>query len=226
MHLILASQSPRRQELIQLAGFPVEVQVADVDEHSVTHPDPAVNVVETAVLKAITIAQRHTVPQQALIVAADTTVALDQQMLGKPIDAREAFEMLAALRNRQHEVHTGMVVLDLRSGEMVKRVNTAVVTMRNYSDTEIYAYVASGDPLDKAGAYGIQHPTFQPVVALSGCYTAVMGLSICELVRTLDDLSLPRLADLTAVHAAHHLPNQDYPCPIFNQLLDKSPKSC
>ena len=226
MHLILASQSPRRQELIQLAGFPVEVQVADVDERSVTHPDPAVNVVETAVLKAITIAQRHTVPQQALIVAADTTVALDQQMLGKPIDAREAFEMLAALRNRQHEVHTGMVVLDLRSGEMVKRVNTAVVTMRNYANAEIHAYIASGDPLDKAGAYGIQHPTFRPVAALSGCYTAVMGLSICELVRTLDDLGLPRRADLTAVHATHHLANQDYPCPIFNQLLDKSPKSC
>ena len=226
MHLILASQSPRRQELIQLTGYSVEVQVADVDERSVTHPDPAMNVVETAVLKAITIAQRHTVPQQTLIVAADTIVALNRQMLGKPIDAREAVEMLAALRNRQHEVHTGMVVLDLRSGKMLKRVNTAVVTMRHYSDAEIDAYVASGDPLDKAGAYGIQHPTFQPVAVLSGCYTAVMGLSICELVRTLDDLGLPRRADLTAIRTAHYLASQDYPCPIFNQLLDKSPESC
>ncbi len=227
MELILASQSPRRQQLIQLLGYPVQVQVADVDESSVTHPDPAVNVVETAVLKATTIADRlHNRAQSALIIAADTTVALGQNMMGKPVDAAAAYDMLVALRNRQHHVHTGLVVLDLRSGQLVKRVNTAVVTMRAYGDDEIAAYVASGDPLDKAGAYAIQHPIFQPVAELTGCYTAVMGLSICELIRVLDNLGVPRRADLTAVAAAHQIAQRHYPCPVYDQLLEKSSESC
>ncbi|MCA9874564.1 MAG: septum formation protein Maf [Anaerolineales bacterium] len=227
MHLILASQSPRRQELIRLLGYPVAVQVADVDESSITHPDPAVNAVETAVLKATTIAARlQNRTARTLIIAADTIVALDQQMLGKPVDAAAAWEMLRALRHRQHEVHTGLVVLDVRSGRMTKRVNTAVVTMRNYTDEEIATYVASGDPLDKAGAYAIQHPLFQPVAALTGCYTAVMGLSICELIRILDGQNIPRQADLTAVAAAHQVAGRYFPCPIYDQLLEKSSETC
>jgi len=227
IRLILASQSPRRQQLIQLLGYPVTVQVADVDESSVTHPDPAVNVVETAVLKATTIAHRLPNRQErVLIVAADTTVALDGLMLGKPVNAEAATQMLTALRHRRHEVHTGLVVLDTLSGQMVKRVNTAVVSMRNYTDEEIAAYVASGDPLDKAGAYAIQHPVFRPVADMEGCYTAVMGLSICELIHVLDELGAPRLADLTAVRAAHQLNQSEYPCPIYEQLLVNSPESC
>ena len=226
MRLILASQSPRRQQLIQLLGYPVVVQVADVDESSVMEPDPAVNAVETAVLKATTIAHRlHNQQERAFIVAADTIVALDGGMLGKPVDAAAAAHMLAVLRSRQHEVHTGLVVLDVRSGQMVQRVNTAVVTMRNYTDAEIAAYIASGDPLDKAGGYAIQHPVFQPVADMVGCYLAVMGLSICELVRVLDELNVPRRVDLTAVHAAHHLANLEYPCPIYQYLSHGTPES-
>lgn len=227
MRLILASQSPRRQRLVQLLGYPVTVQVADVDESSVTDPDPAVNVVKTAVLKATTIhhrLQERSAP--SLIVAADTIVALDRQMLGKPVDAADAWQMLAALRNRQHEVHTGLVVLDVQSGQMVSRVNTAVVTMRDYTNEEMAAYVASGDPLDKAGAYAIQHPVFQPVANMAGCYTAVMGLSVCELITVLDSLDLPRRADLTAVYHAHEVADRHYPCPIYDQILVKSSESC
>lgn len=213
MLLTLASQSPRRRQLIQLLGHPVEICVADVDESSITEPDPARNAVETAVLKATYIATHH--PGKEMIIAADTIVALGQRMLGKPRDAAEAQQMLTDLRDGQHQVHTGLVMLDGRSGRIETGVTTAVVTMRRYSQAEIAAYVASGDPMDKAGAYAIQHPIFQPVERLDGCYMAVVGLSVCDLIRLLDALGAPRLADLTAVHAAH----AGFPCPIFPKLL-------
>lgn len=220
MVLTLASQSPRRWQLIQLLGYPVEICVADVDESSVREPDPALNAVETAVLKATHIAAHH--PDKAIIIAADTIVALGRRMLGKPRDAAEAQQMLTDLRDGQHEVHTGLAVLDGRSGQLLTRVTTAVVTMRPYSQMEIAAYVASSDPMDKAGAYAIQHPIFRPVAELSGCYTAVVGLSVCELIQMLDELEIPRLADLTAVHAAHAA----YPCPIYPNLLAHPTKPC
>lgn len=221
VELILASQSPRRQALIQLVGYPYWSMVAGVDESSVTHPDPAVNVVETAQLKARTIAGRagndKTAGNRTLIVAADTTVALDGTMLGKPADPAEARQMLQALRDRTHEVHTGLVVVDLAGKRDVSGVHTAVVTMRDYSEREVEAYVASGDPLDKAGAYAIQHPTFRPVARLDGCYLGVMGLSVCHLLQCLIELDVPVAADLAALEQAH----QGYPCPICEDVLAK-----
>jgi MAF protein len=211
-HLLLASQSPRRRQLIQLVGYPFSAISADVDESSVTHPEPAHNVVQTAELKAQTTATRiKSQTETTIIVAADTTVALEQQMLGKPADEAEAFRTLSALRGRTHKVHTGVVLREVRSGRMIKGVHTAVVTMRTYSDEEIAAYIATGDPLDKAGAYAIQHPQFQPVSHLEGCYLGVMGLSLCHLIELLAQFGVKRVADLSAIHQAH----QGYPCPIF-----------
>ena len=218
VEFILASQSPRRQSLIQLLGYPFLVKAADVDEASITHPDPAVNVVETAVLKANTIAQQMQ-PANQIIIAADTTVALAGELLGKPRNDNEATAMLQALRNREHEVHTGVVLLDLRNGRRVERVTTAVVTMRNYTDEEIATYVASGDPMDKAGAYAIQHPLFKPVAQLDGCYTAVVGLSVCELILALDELDILRIANLMAVRQSHQVANLYFPCPIYEKLI-------
>lgn len=214
---ILASQSPRRRMLVRLLGYPFSVMVADANEASITHPDPAVNVVETAVLKAHIIAEQ--VAEDRIIIAADTMVAVDGQMLGKPKDADEATEMLQSLRNRTHQVHTGFVLLDLRTGTWLKRVTTAVVTMRDYTDKEIAAYVASGDPFDKAGAYAIQHPVFKPATHLDGCYTAVMGLPVCDLILAFDELNVPRQVDLEAVYNAHQLTDFDFPCPVYEQYL-------
>jgi septum formation protein len=211
--LVLASQSPRRQTLLHLLGYPFEVIAADVDEASITDPDPAANAAATAVLKAHAIAQLLQ-PDERILVAADTTVALAERMFGKPKDAVEAVWMLQALRNRAHEVHTGCVLLDLSSGRRLEWVSTAVVTMRNYTDAEIMTYVASGDPLDKAGAYAVQHPVFQPASRIEGCYTAVMGLPVCDLILALDDWQLPRRADLAVVYQAH----QNYSCPIYKKL--------
>jgi MAF protein len=211
--LILASASPRRRELIRLFGQPVEVWTAEVDEDSVTHPDPAVNVVETAALKAEDVARRA--PADAVIIAADTTVALGERMLNKPADAAEAAAMLRLLRGQTHQVHTGIVVINVATGQEVRDVATVDVPMRPYSDDEINAYIATGDPLDKAGAYAIQHPGFRPVESLSGCYAAVVGLPLCHLARALRRVGAALPGDIATACQANHA----YNCPIYPTIL-------
>jgi MAF protein len=220
IQFILASQSPRRRELMQLLGFPFQVMAANVDEDSVTISDPVPNVVQTARLKLNAIAEQlntAVLPPHTFILAADTTVAFAGEMLNKPANEQEAWQMLHRLRNRQHEVHTGFVLLEPGSGREWERVSTAVVTMRPYSNAEIEAYVATGDPFDKAGAYAIQHPQFRPVAHLQGCYCNVMGLPVCDLLMALADFLAPEVlapVDLTAVQKAH----LHYPCPTLNRL--------
>lgn len=220
IQFILASQSPRRRELIQLLRFPFQVMVADADEDSIITPDPARNVVQTARLKSKKIVEKldtAVFPPHTLILAADTTVAFDGKMLNKPANDQEARQMLQHLRDTQHEVHTGFVLLEPASGREWEGVSTAVVTMRPYSDEEIDAYVATGDPLDKAGGYAIQHPQFRPVAHLQGCYCNVMGLPVCNLIMALAEFIAPQAVahiDLTAVQKAH----LHYPCPSLKQL--------
>lgn len=220
--LILASQSPRRRELLQLLGLPFSIMVANADEDSVVEPDPALNVVETARLKSKIVATelgKQVGMSGKLILAADTTVAFEGEMLNKPANALIARQMLQRLRNKQHQVHTGLVILEPSTGKEWFGAYTAVVTMRPYAETEIDAYVASGDPLDKAGAYAIQHPLFRPVAHLQGCYCNVMGLPVCDLIVALqafvgDSLSLNRRVDFTAVQKAH----LHYTCPTLSTL--------
>jgi septum formation protein len=213
--LILASQSPRRRQLVELLGCPVTAVSVDVDENQITTPDPAQNAVDTARLKAETILarwrQQGTVEQQAILIAADTNVALGERILGKPDDADTAVHTLRQLRRQRHYVHTGMVLVDLATGHTLEEVTTIPVTMRNYSDAEIDAYVATGDPLDKAGAYAIQHPAFRPVARLEGCYLGVMGLSICHLVQLLGQLEVTVTADRQRLYQVH----DGFPCPYL-----------
>ena len=198
---------------------------AAVDEASIDHPDPVENVLQTARLKAQTIYERFLkegrLPQgeseRVIIIAADTTVTLDGQMLGKPANTADATRMLRALRGRWHEVHTGMALVVLETGEEATAVHTAYVTMRPYSAQEIDDYVASGDPMDKAGAYAIQNALFRPVESLEGCYLGVMGLTVCQLQQLLDRLNVPAVADPEELAAAHG----HYTCPLFqNWMLD------
>jgi septum formation protein len=216
--LILASQSPRRRQLVELLGYPVTAVAADVDETQITVPDPAQNAVETARLKAETLLarwrQQGTAEQQAILIVADTNVALGDQILGKPDDADTAVHTLRQLRRQRHTVHTGMVLVDLATGRTLEDVTTIPVTMRNYSDAEIDTYVATGDPLDKAGAYAIQHPVFQPVARLEGCYLGVMGLSICHLIQLLGRLDVIVTADRQRLYQVH----DGYPCPYLPEI--------
>jgi MAF protein len=187
-NVLLASQSPRRRNLIRRLGLPVQFTVAAVDEESIVDPDPATNAIKTALLKAEAVARRSDTP--TVIIGADTIVALDREMLGKPAGPGAARQMLERLRGRTHQVHTGLALIDTNSGRRVTEISTTDVTMRNYSTAEIDAYVASGDPLDKAGAYAIQHQGFAPVARLEGCYTGVVGLSLCRLASGLGRLGV------------------------------------
>jgi septum formation protein len=171
--LILASKSPRRRELLAVLGVTFTVDAAEVDETPLPGEAPDALVCRLCRAKAGAVAARA---PQAIVLAADTLVTLDGALLGKPTDAAEAQAMLRALVDRTHQVHTAVCVA--ADGELFARLSTSDVTMRAYSDAEIAAYVASGDPLDKAGAYAIQHPIFSPVAAWHGCYTGIMGLPL------------------------------------------------
>ncbi len=179
MELILASQSPRRRQLLAGLGLTFTVDAADVDETPLPGEAPDALVCRLCRAKAQAVAVRY---PAAVVLAADTLVALDGALLGKPVDAAEAVAMLRALRGRAHQVYTAVCVAT--NGALTARLSTSDVTMRPYSDAEIAAYVATGDPLDKAGAYAIQYPAFSPVASWDGCYAGIMGLPL-RLVRAL-----------------------------------------
>ncbi len=131
---------------------------------------------------------------EALIIAADTDVELDGNILGKPRDASDARSMLNALRNRAHNVFTGLTIADNHTRE-TELVHSRVF-MRDYSDSEIASYIASGDPFDKAAGYAVQHEGFRPVARVEGCFANVMGLPLCRLYHALTrhiEMPAPRL---------------------------------
>jgi MAF protein len=126
-----------------------------------------------------------------LILTADTTVEIDGEIVGKPADDDEAWAILRRLRGRTHHVHTGISVRDGATGHVETTLTTTGVVMRDYADEDIAAYIASGDPFDKAGAYAIQHPVFRPVERLEGCHTNVMGLPLCTACAMLAQHGVP-----------------------------------
>jgi septum formation protein len=215
IRFLLASQSPRRRELLRLLSYPFSIVVPDVDEDFHLDCDPVDYVLHTAGQKAEAIATGifHTA-DAPVIIAADTTVALDGEILGKPGDHKEALNMLLKLRGRTHQVHTGLWVIDGRSGRHRKSVHSAAVTMREYSAAEINNYIATGDPFDKAGGYAIQHASFQPVKSLSGCFLGVMGLSVCDLLIQMSLLGIPLEFDSDTILSAH----QGFECPVFDRI--------
>ncbi len=179
---VLASASPRRRMLLSLLGHPVEILPVSVDETPEPGEAPAACAARLAMAKA---AAAASMAPDALILAADTVVDLEGEILGKPSGASEARAMLQALRGRPHFVHTAIALYHPLRREHLLEVATTRVWMRSYTDDEIEAYLATGDPLDKAGAYAIQHPDFRPALRVDGCYAAVIGLPLCHLARAL-----------------------------------------
>ena len=194
--LILASASPRRQQLFSLLGVPFSSLTADVEENRGHGEKPEEMVCRLSRAKAEALAADH---PERLIVAADTIVVLDGQVLGKPADANEAVVMLQRLRGREHLVFSGLTALSPSAGQQATELAQTTVWMRPYGDGEISRYVASGDPLDKAGAYAIQHQAFNPVAYIQGCYASVMGLPLCHLMRALSRLELALSVDVPHV---------------------------
>ena len=209
--LILASNSPRRRQLLALADWMFNIIIADVDESQFANEAPADYVLRLAESKARAITAH---PDQ-IILAADTTVVDGNDILGKPQDNVEAFAMLKRLRGHTHQVYTGVALLRLNDGLLLKELSVTDVPMRDYSDEEIHAYIQTGDPLDKAGAYAIQHPRFHPVADMSGCYASVMGLPMCHVVRMLRKMDVPPHADVP-VKCQTLL---EYHCPVSRAIL-------
>jgi septum formation protein len=171
--LILASGSPRRQALLASLGVEFTVDTADVDETPAPGEAPDALVCRLCRAKARAVVERR---PGATVLAADTVVALQGALLGKPAGAEEARAMLRALRGRTHQVYTAVCVA--ADGAERTRLSVSHVTLRAYDEEELAAYVASGDPLDKAGAYAIQHALFAPVARWDGCYPSIMGLPL------------------------------------------------
>ncbi len=210
----LASASPRRQEMLKWIGLPFKILAVDINESQKEDETPTDYVKRLANGKASAASQK--IDSGGLIITADTTVVHKGQILGKPADQADAFRILKLLRDDSHQVITCLVLSNLAEEKRSIEICTSLVKMRNYSDEEIQNYVQSGDPLDKAGAYAIQHPDFNPVVDFCGCFASVMGMPLCHLERNL------RLdADYQPV-AIHKICKKflDYTCPIHERILN------
>jgi septum formation protein len=184
--IVLASGSPRRRALLTQAGYDFTRTAADIDESVHSGEAPADYTMRVSREKAEAV--RPTVETGTIIITADTSVIDGDAILGKPADAQDAVVLLQRLRNRTHQVMTAFTVLDTHSGELQQDYVTTDVTMRDYTDAEIDAYVATGDPFDKAGGYAIQHQGFAPVEQITGCYANVVGLPLCRVVAMLERL--------------------------------------
>jgi septum formation protein len=175
--LILASGSPRRRALLGELAVPFEVSVSDIDETADPSATPAEVAVTLAERKARAVAAGRAT---GLVLGADTIVVLDGELLGKPTDDADARRMLHRLSGRAHQVITGLALVDAATGAIQRSAVTSTVRMRALSDEEITAYVATGEPRDKAGAYAIQGIGAGFISAFDGCFTNVVGLPHCE----------------------------------------------
>lgn len=190
MKLVLASQSPRRKELLGQMGLKFTVVSPDVDENALELRDPQALVKALSLAKARQVAD--TLDPETLVIAADTVVVLDQNILGKPADTIQAEAMLAALSGRSHQVCTGVTVC--QNSRTVTETEVTQVTFRDLTPEEIRNYVATGEPMDKAGSYGIQGLGALLVSGIQGDYSNVVGLPVCRLGRILTDFGLDCLA--------------------------------
>lgn len=214
-------------------GWDFKVMPVDIDETPLPGEAPRAYVQRLAENKALALGERmgNQIPSQGsprpeedeLLVAADTTVAdlpdgadgaeAGMTILGKPSSPAEAEQMLRRLRNRSHMVFTGLAILRRADNRLFSDLCETRVFMRNYSDAEMQAYIASGDPLDKAGAYAIQHSHFHPVERLEGCFANVVGLPLCALARLLSQAGQPSPHE--AVLAQACASEFNYRCPFY-----------
>src|SRR5699024_10458828 len=176
--LVLASASPRRKQMLKTLGLPFSVHPSSVTEEVPGDPTPGELVEILAAKKALAVA--HT-KKQALVIGSDTVVALGDEILGKPADETEACQTLERLQGQSHQVYTGIALVEVTGGKVNRRLINHRVTevmVRNMSREEIEWYVSTGEPMDKAGAYGLQGTGSLWVDRIDGCYTNVVGMSL------------------------------------------------
>jgi MAF protein len=205
MRFVLASASPRRRELLALLGLPFDVRPVDIREDAGRSRDPQIVARRLARTKA---EAARLIEPEAPIIAADTVVAYNGTLLGKPADPGEARRMLGMLRGQTHDVVTAVALVPPGRRNILGRQPLTRVAMRDYTDGEIEASITRGDPFDKAGAYAIQDSGFRPVRRYEGCYCNVVGLPLWALVEML------RKAELRAEVTAEQLLPQCAACPF------------
>jgi len=183
--IVLASASPRRAELLESAGIIFTVIPGDIDETPFHAEEPVAHVLRLAAGKAHEVASRT---EGRFFIGADTIVLCDREIMGKPCDNADAVRMLRKLSGRVHQVITGFSLFDRTTGNVITRSVSTSVTFKPLSETEIIAYVATGCPLDKAGAYAIQGGAAYMVERIDGSYTNVVGLPLCEVIGELQKI--------------------------------------
>ncbi len=185
--IILASASPRRKELLQGLGLPHTVITSQVAEQVPEHLEPVEVAKALALQKAEDVAGRV---DRGLVIGADTIVVLETSILGKPSNQEEAVSMLRRLSGRAHLVMTGVAIVDTESGKKINACEITQVVFRELDDSEVLAYVETGEPMDKAGAYGIQGLGALLVQEIRGCYFNVVGLPLTLLSELLKDFGI------------------------------------
>lgn len=179
--VVLASASPRRKRLLENAGLNFTQSPVEIDESFTDEKNPGQLVVDLSVRKALKAAESE---KSGWIISADTVVVMGGKILGKPLSEADAFNTLRALRGKTHEVITGYSILYVPTGKAVSDKESTQVTFANYTDDDIASYISIGEPMDKAGAYGIQGRGGLFVKSICGCYFNVVGLPVPKLRRT------------------------------------------
>ncbi len=182
---ILASKSPRRKELLKNIGLQAEIMPANVDESALSTLPPEKMVTELALLKASDVARSF--KGNTYVIGADTVVVLDGKVFGKPRDINDAQKMLLELSGKTHSVYTGYCVVSCKDGSAVAKYEKTDVTFRALSEKEIDAYIKTREPMDKAGAYGIQEKGSMFIEKIDGDYFNVVGLPVCALTKLLGE---------------------------------------
>ncbi len=210
--IILASASPRRRAFLAQLGLDHTTASADIDETPLAGEGAQELAIRLASSKAAVVAQQLANDQKpAIVIGADTVVALGSILLGKPADTSEATAMLTLLRGKVHQVHTALAFVPMQHPndtlhpprQAVTLINTTDVTMRSYTDAEIAVYLATGDHVDKAGAYAMQHRGFDPASHLDGCPSGVMGLPVADLLAQLAQFGISTQCAFTEVCQQH-----------------------
>ncbi|MCR5053848.1 MAG: Maf family protein [Lachnospiraceae bacterium] len=184
--IILASTSPRRKELLSLAGFPFTVDGADIDEN-LPIKDPVKFVEELSYEKAMAVAKKY---PDSIVIGADTIVVIDDEILGKPKDEEDALKILKKLSGRTHQVYTGVTVLDMKGGKADRTTfhERTDVSMYENPESMLKEYISTGEPMDKAGAYGIQGRGALLIKGIEGDYYNVMGFPVAKIYRVISGM--------------------------------------
>jgi septum formation protein len=217
--IVLASNSPRRKQILALGGWDFLILPAEINEDPYPGEGAQPYVLRMAEQKAREASQKA--PPNSLVLGADTSVILIDEkggevILGKPADENEAGVMLEKLRGKVHYVYTGLSIINTVEDKQLSETCSTAVKMRDYSVAEVEAYISTGDPMDKAGAYAIQHLVFDPVESLEGCYTNVVGLPLCLVERLLFESGFQIKADITR----ECKPENSQPCLVYRRVLE------